>query len=64
VAAVVIETRLINDMKTILSQTEFREVIAHLAVTLQIQPQQLPSDWKSNRSFAREQITDEPPLPA
>jgi hypothetical protein len=60
--SLVIETRLINDMKTIMSETEFLELIGHLASVHQVEVRARPS-WSCQRSFAREQSPDEPPLP-
>lgn len=59
---VVIETRLVNDMKTIMSKTEFLELIGHLAAVHGVAVREHDS-WTCRRSFAREQGVDEPPLP-
>src|SRR5438876_389182 len=63
VASVVLETRLVNDMKTIMSQQEFREMIGHLASVLTVQAADLRQDWHCKRSFAIEQPDEEPALP-
>lgn len=39
-----VEVRLVNDMKSILSRQEFVDVIAHLTMTLKVQPCLLPSE--------------------
>jgi hypothetical protein len=62
-AEVVIETRLVNDMKTIMSPKEFREMIGHLAATLKIEAHEL-SAWRCSRSFAGPQKVEEPALPS
>jgi len=64
IAEVVIETRLVNDMKTIMSPQEFLEVIGHLAATPQVEVKTLPPDWHCDRSFARPQKFHEPALSA
>jgi hypothetical protein len=61
-AAVVIETRLVNDMKAIMSPKEFREMIGHLAAKLKIDVTELPATWRCDRSFAGPQKVDEPAL--
>lgn len=63
VASVVLETRLVNDMKTIMSEQEFREMIGHLASVLSVQATNLRQDWNCKRSFAIEQPDEEPALP-
>ena len=63
VAAVAIETRLVNDMKTIMSEPEFRAMIGHLSAVLSITAGSLPTGWGCHRSFAAEQPDEEPPLP-
>lgn len=63
VAKIVLETRLVNDMKTIMSEQEFRDMISHLAFVLATQPTSLEDGWKCERSFAVEQSDDEPVLP-
>jgi hypothetical protein len=60
----VLEVRLVNDMKTILSPDEFRDAVGHLACALNVPVRRLPDDWTSKRSFAGPQATEEPPLPA
>jgi hypothetical protein len=59
---VVLETRLVNDMKTIMSEAEFLELIGHIAAVrkVEVRPRY---DWSCQRSFAKEQSADEPPLP-
>jgi hypothetical protein len=61
-AEVAIETRLVNDMKTIMSEKEFGEMVAHLAQALKVTAQRLPPDWRCERSFAVKQKVDEPPI--
>lgn len=61
---VVLETRLVNDMKTIMADEEFRALIGHLAKVLNVVVEELAPSWRCKRSFAVEQGTDEPPLPA
>ncbi len=62
VANVVLETRLINDMKTIMDEEEFFAMVGHLAAVHEIKIDKMP-DWKCRRSFAVKQKTDEPALP-
>jgi hypothetical protein len=62
-ASVALETRLVNDMKTIMSEAEFRDMVGHLAAAFSISPAGLPVGWKCRRSFAVEQPDEEPPLP-
>lgn len=64
VAEVVLETRLVNDMKTIMSKDEFLAVIGHIAAVHAVTAATLPKDWTCRRSFAVEEQLDEPPLPA
>jgi hypothetical protein len=65
VADVVLEVRLVNDMKTIMSEDEFRQMVGHLAVTLKTHPKELTKGWFCGRSFAIEEPPDtEPPLPS
>jgi hypothetical protein len=63
VANVVIETRLVNDMKTILSENELRDVVGHLAHVLAISAKPLADDWRCKRSYGLPQGPNEPPLP-
>ena len=63
-AQVVLETRLVNDMKTIMSDEEFRTIVGHLAFVMAVPVVQLPENWSCRRSFAVEEQPDEPPLPA
>jgi hypothetical protein len=59
---VVIETRVVNDMKTILDEGEFRKMIAHLAHVLSVVADRLPDNWCCVRSYGAPQQDDEPPL--
>lgn len=52
-AKVKVETRLVNDMKTILDETEFKQVIGHLASALGAKAVRLKDGWKPKRTFAR-----------
>lgn len=61
-AEVALETRLVNDMKTIMSEQEFREMVAHLSAVLKVKPNRLAATWKCHRSFAVKQKVDEPPI--
>jgi hypothetical protein len=63
VANVVLETRLVNDMKTIMCEKEFFAMVGHLAAVHEIEITKLSTNWKCLRSFAVEQKTDEPALP-
>jgi hypothetical protein len=63
VATLALETRLVNDMKTIMSEVEFRAMIGHLAATLAVSASSLQGDWNCRGSFAVEQPDDEPALP-
>lgn len=59
-----LETRLVNDMKTIMSEDELKEMVGHLAAVQRIQPREVADSWEPGRSFAVEQPSDdEPPLP-
>ena len=63
-ADVVLEVRLVNDMKTIMNDQEFREMVGHLAAVLKIRPKKLRKNWHCRRGFAIEEPpTKEPPLP-
>jgi hypothetical protein len=64
VTQVVLETRLVNDMKTIMSESEFLAVIGHLAAVLSVPISELPEGWSCRRAFSVEEQPDEPPLPA
>jgi hypothetical protein len=59
---VVIETRVVNDMKTILDEAEFRNMIGHLAHVLGAPAKRLPDGWCCKRSYGVPQRPDEPPL--
>lgn len=61
---VVLETRLVNDMKTILDEGEFRNVVAHLTKRLRLTPELLASSWQPKRDYAKPQKKDEPAPPA
>jgi len=62
---VVIEVRLVNDMKTIMTQQEFRDMIGHLACTGKIKIKKVKNNWSCKRSFkGSEKPTQEPPLPS
>jgi hypothetical protein len=63
-SVVVIEVRLVNDMKTIMNDKEFRAMVGHLADTQNIPSRKLSKTWKCRRSFKKsEKPTQEPPLP-
>ena len=63
-AELVLEVRLVNDMKTIMSEQEFRAMIGHLASVLKIPSRKLPNGWRCGRWFAiGEPPAQEPPLP-
>ncbi len=49
----VIESRLVNDMKTILSEKEFKEIVGHLCCTLKARPGKREDNWECTRNFAR-----------
>jgi hypothetical protein len=63
VAEVAIETRLVNDVKGIMTEEEFRSLIGHLAVAMNVIPRE-NLDWRCGRSFAAPEPPSEPPLPA
>ena len=63
IPSVAVETRLVNDMKSIMSCTEFRDMVAHIAAVHGVAPQPLPNGWRCSRSFAIPEPVDEPPLP-
>ncbi|MBL8721875.1 MAG: hypothetical protein JNL79_38165 [Myxococcales bacterium] len=48
---VAIELRVVNDMKTILSEAEFRDMLGHLVHTLSVPPVQVADDWCCARDF-------------
>src|SRR5437667_12589068 len=54
VAELVLETRLVNDMKTIMSDEEFRTLIGHLAAVLKVKVKEQET-WQCRRSFAIEE---------
>lgn len=64
VAEVALETRLVNDMKTIMSKDEFLAVVGHITAVHAIPVTALPEGWSCLRAFAVEEQPDEPPLPA
>jgi hypothetical protein len=61
VAALALETRLVNDVKSIMSEMEFRSLISHLAAVLRVVPKE-QVDWSCERSFALLEKASEPPL--
>lgn len=61
VAMVAIETRLVNDVKSIMSEPELRSLVAHLAAVLRVTPE-LQVSWSCRRSFAQPEQLLEPPL--
>ncbi len=62
VPSVAVETRLVNDMKGIMSTREFREMVSHIAAVNALPPQILSDGWRCSRSFAIPEPVDEPPL--
>ncbi len=63
-AHVVLETRLVNDMKTIMSAREFRSMIGHLAAVNRLPAREVSGRWRCRRSFKKiEEPLKEPPLP-
>jgi hypothetical protein len=63
VAEVAIETRLVNDVKGIMTEEEFRGLVSHLAFVMKGTP--TPSEnlnWQCGRSFAAPEPAGEPPL--
>ena len=61
-AVVALETRLVNDMKSIMSEPEFKKLIGHLASILKIDVR-IDQQWNCGRSFGVEQPDEEPALP-
>src|ERR1700688_647450 len=59
VAEVVLETRLVNDMKTIMSEDEFCALVGHLATVMRVDIRKLSAGWSCSRSFAVEEQPDE-----
>jgi hypothetical protein len=49
-------------MKTIMSEQEFHDMVAHLAEVFAGHGPSLSENWKCQRSFAGEQKADEPPI--
>ena len=62
VAEVAIETRLVNDVKGIMTEEEFCNLIAHLAFVMKLAPHE-NSGWQCGRSFTGPEPLSEPPLP-
>jgi hypothetical protein len=62
VVGVAIETRLVNDVKGIMTEEEFRGLISHLACAMNVTPRE-DLTWQCGRSFAAPQPPSEPPLP-
>lgn len=62
-ADVVLETRVVNDMKTIMNREEFKLVIGHLAAKMSVEATLLGDSWFPKRGYWKEQPEDEPPLP-
>jgi hypothetical protein len=63
VAEVAIETRLVNDVKGIMTKEEFRGLISHLAFVMKATPSE-NLNWQCRRSFAAPEPAGEPPLPS
>jgi hypothetical protein len=63
VAEVAIETRLVNDVKGIMTEEEFRVLISHLAFVVKRTPRENLT-WQCGRSFAAPAPPSEPPLPS
>lgn len=61
VARVALETRLVNDVKGIMSEPEFKSLVAHLASVMGVTPEHQPN-WACRRSFAQPEQVLEPPL--
>lgn len=61
-AEVVIETRLVNGMKCVLDEEEFKNVLGHLAHVLAVPVRRLPDDWTCKRCFGIAQQDDEAPV--
>jgi hypothetical protein len=61
VARVALETRLVNDVKGIMSEPEFKSLVAHLASVMGVTPKHQPN-WACCRSFAQPEQVLEPPL--
>ncbi len=51
-ANIVLEIRVVNDMKSINNERELRELIGHLAFMHNIKPRQLPDGWRPMRDFS------------
>jgi hypothetical protein len=62
VPEVVIETRLVNDVKSIMTEEELSGLIGHLAFVMNLTPRENPT-WQCARSFAAPEPPSEPPLP-
>lgn len=63
VAEVAIETRLVNDVKGIMTEEELRDLISHLAFVMKVTPRENLT-WQCGRSFAAPEPPSEPPLPS
>lgn len=63
IAEVAIETRLVNDVKGIMTEEEFRGLIGHLAFVMNVTPHE-DLTWQCGRSFAAPEPPTEPPLPS
>jgi hypothetical protein len=57
-----IETRLVNDVKSIMTEEELQGLISHLAFVMNVTPRENPI-WQCGRSFAAPEPPSEPPLP-
>lgn len=60
---VVLETRMVNDMKSIMDEKEFIDLIGHMSSELKIAARKLDDSWRPARDFAGPAEIDEPPLP-
>lgn len=49
---VAIDTRVINDMKTILSEQEFKDIVSHLFIKMELEAKALTDNWRPGRDYA------------
>jgi hypothetical protein len=48
---IVVETRLVNDMKSLLSPEEFKKTVGHLSATMGVQAKRFNTQWCPDKHF-------------
>jgi|GEM_PF-5408272 len=56
---VAIDTRVINDMKTILSEQEFKDIVSHLFTKMKLEVKALEDTWRPKRDYASKGSSDD-----